>query len=40
MASAIRHRVTAIKQGAIEKRKLSGWIILKEKSSFGDEDAW
>jgi hypothetical protein len=40
MANVIRQRVTSIKEGAKEKRKLSGWIIPKEKSSFGDEDAW
>ncbi|KAH8667465.1 allantoin permease [Tricladium varicosporioides] len=40
MAEAVRYRVNALKEGAIAKTKPGGWIIPKEKSSFGDEDAW
>ncbi|CAG8974778.1 hypothetical protein HYALB_00000390 [Hymenoscyphus albidus] len=40
MADSIRLRIASIKQGSKEKRKPSGWIIPRQKSSFGDDDAW
>jgi len=33
-------RVTKIKDGAKAKTKPSGWVIPKQPSTFGDEDAW
>jgi NCS1 family nucleobase:cation symporter-1 len=40
MANSFRQRVTSIKEGAKAKTKPSGWIIPKQKSTFGDEDTW
>lgn len=40
MAEAIRQRVTKIQEGAKAKRKLAGWILPKQKASFGEEDDW
>jgi len=37
MASNLRQRVQA---NVLAKRKPSGWIIPKQKSTFADEDAW
>jgi hypothetical protein len=40
MANAFRQRLTSIKDGAKEKTKPAGWIIPRQKSTFGDEDSW
>jgi hypothetical protein len=40
MANIFCNRISKIKQGAIEKRKPSGWILEKETSSFADEGTW
>lgn len=40
MASILRNRASKIKQGAREKRKLSGWVLEKQASSFADEGVW
>ncbi|TVY82355.1 putative permease [Lachnellula suecica] len=40
MGNAFRQRLTSIKEGAKEKTKPAGWIMPRQKSSFGDEDSW
>lgn len=40
MANVLRERVTRIKANVQEKKKLSGWVIPREDSAFGDADSW
>jgi NCS1 family nucleobase:cation symporter-1 len=40
MSEKIRQRITKIQEGAKAKRKPSGWILPKQKASFGEEDDW
>lgn len=40
MTTVLRQRIAKIKQGAIEKKKASGWILPQEKGSLGDEGTW
>ena len=40
MSDTIRQRVASIKEGARAKTKPAGWVIPKQKSTFGEEDQW
>lgn len=36
----LSRQATHFKEGAIAKKNPSGWILPKQKSSFGEEDDW
>lgn len=40
MANILRKRANKIQEGTRVKRKLSGWVLEKQPSSFADEGVW